>query len=230
MTALRRTATGWQVAANTTDRATLDDFTAVVCALPAEALATLELDGVADAGRLHVLREIVQPPVASVFAGFRREDVRHPLDGFGVLVPQVERLRTLGTLFSSTLFPGRAPAGHVALTTFLGGMRAPELVGLDDREILRVVRDDLTRLLGITAPPVFTHVQRWTRAIPQYELGYSRFKAAIASLEAVAPGFFIGGNCRDGISLSNCIEAGRRLADAVLTVPVKDKAAVAKRW
>jgi oxygen-dependent protoporphyrinogen oxidase len=141
--------------------------------------------------------------------------VRHPLDGFGALMPQVECGRILGTLFSSTLFPGRAPEGHVALTTFVGGMREPELAELGERELLRVVQDELSRLVGVTAPPVFAHVKRWPRAIPQSTLGYQRFKDAIAAVESAAPGLFIGGNCRDGISLANCIASGSRLAEAV---------------
>jgi oxygen-dependent protoporphyrinogen oxidase len=68
-------------------------------------------------------------------------------------------------------------------------------------------------LLGASGAPVFTRVQRWPRAIPQYTLGYQRFKDAITAVEAAAPGLFIGGNCRDGISLANCIESGRRLAE-----------------
>jgi oxygen-dependent protoporphyrinogen oxidase len=76
---------------------------------------------------LACLREIAHPPVASVFTGYRRSDVTHALDGFGVLVPEVERRQILGALFSSTLFSGRAPEGHVAITSFVGGMRNPEL-------------------------------------------------------------------------------------------------------
>jgi oxygen-dependent protoporphyrinogen oxidase len=127
-------------------------------------------------------------------------------------MPQVERRRILGTLFSSTLFPGRAPEGHVALTTFIGGMRQPELAELDERELLQVVQEELGRLVGVTAPPVFAHVKRWPRAIPQYTLGYQRFKDAIAAVESTVPGLFIGGNCRDGISLANCIGSGQRMA------------------
>lgn len=215
VTALTRHELGWRVTTNT-DASPREDYSAVVCALPADAIANLKIDGVPGAHRLHTLREIEQPPVASVFTGFRRADVRHPLDGFGVLVPQNERLLTLGTLFTSTLFPGRAPGGHVALTTFVGGMREPELVMLDDEELLRVVRDELEGLLGTTAAPVFARVHRCPKAIPQYTLGYERFKSAIAQVETAAPGIFIGGNCCDGISLAHCIESGRRLANAVL--------------
>jgi len=60
--------------------------------------------------------------------GFRRDQLSHPLDGFGFLVPEVERRRVLGAVFSSSLFPERAPAGHVMLTVFVGGTRDPDLV------------------------------------------------------------------------------------------------------
>lgn len=191
-----------------------ETFAAVVVALPAGVIAALPVENIPGADRLAALSEIEHPSVVSVFTGYTRAQVRHPLDGFGVLVPQVERRQILGTLFSSTLFPGRAPAGHVALTTFVGGTRDPQLAGLADPALLRVVQGELASLLGASGAPVFTHVQRWPRAIPQYTLGYQRFKDVVTAVEASAPGFFIGGNCRDGISLASCMEAGRRLADA----------------
>lgn len=210
---LARGEAGWRVEFESGGVCRVETFDAVVCALPAGVMAALPLENVPAGARLAVLGEIKHPPVASVFTGYTRAQVRHPLDGFGVLVPQVERRQILGTLFSSTLFPGRAPEGHVALTTFVGGMRDPQLAGLDDHALLRVVQGDLASLLGASGAPVFTRVQRWPRAIPQYTLGYQRFKDAITAVEAAAPGLFIGGNCRDGISLANCIESGRRLAE-----------------
>jgi oxygen-dependent protoporphyrinogen oxidase len=219
VTAVMHATAGWQVVRAENGATLVEDFDAVVCALPAEALAAIDFAGVPAARHLSPLTGIPHPPVASVFTGFRREDVAHPLDGFGVLVPEVEHGRILGTLFSSTLFPGRAPAGHVALTSFVGGMRQPELAGMDNEEITRVVREELDRLLGVRGTPAFVHVQRWPRAIPQYIVGYQRHKDAIAQAEAAAPGLFIGGNCRDGISLANCIESGRRLAHAVFASP-----------
>ncbi|HTO05033.1 MAG TPA: protoporphyrinogen oxidase, partial [Opitutus sp.] len=210
--AVRRTATGWEIDCANPERSWTESVSAVVSALPADALASLGFQGVAASDRLALLREIKHPPVVSVFTGFRRDEVRHALDGFGALVPQVERGSILGTLFSSTLFPGRAPEGHVALTSFVGGTRQPELAGMDDGEILRAVQGELTRLVGVSAAPVYTHVQRWPRAIPQYTLGYERFKNVMTEFETAAPGFFIGGNARDGISLASCMESGRRLA------------------
>ncbi len=190
-------------------------FSEVICALPADALSRLHFEGVPQPARLEGLQQIEHPPVASVFVGYRREDVAHPLDGFGVLVPEVEHGRILGALFSSSLFPVRAPEGHVAITCFVGGTRQPELAALPEDELVATVRAELAQLLGANGQPVFTHVHRWPRAIPQYTLGYRRHKDALTEFEASAPGLFIGGNCRDGVSLANCIASGQRLANAV---------------
>ena len=217
--AVRRRAADWQIDCEVADDPHTETFAAVVCALPAEALAGLRFQGVPTAHSLGRLREVKHPPVCSVFTGYKRENVRHPLDGFGMLVPAVENRAILGTLFSSSLFTGRAPEGHVGLTSFVGGMRNPELAALGDAELLRTVQDELTQLVGAQGAPVFTHVQRWPRAIPQYTLGYQRFKDVMTAVEAAATGLFIGGNCRDGISLPNCMESGRRLANEVIGRP-----------
>lgn len=213
---VRRDGPGWRLGYLAGERIAEEEFSAVVCALSPDALARLVLENVPEAAGLAVMREIAQPPVASVFMGFRREDVGHPLDGFGVLTPAVEQRRILGTLFSSTLFPGRAPAGHVALTTFVGGVRQPELARADDAALLESVQSELAFLLGVRGQPVITRVQRWPRAIAQYEVGFQRFKDACAAVEAASPGLFLGGTCRDGVSLSHCIGAGKRLAEAVV--------------
>src|SRR5262249_46544957 len=81
----------------------------------------------ADVLDLAALSGIRYPPVASVVLGFRREDVAHACEGFGMLIPKVEGFKILGTIFSSSLFPNRAPAGHLTLTSYVGGERYPEL-------------------------------------------------------------------------------------------------------
>jgi len=205
----------WEVEFEAAGVVLKETFSAVICALPPEGLAAVAFEGFARSGELKELGRIEHAPVVSVFTGWRREAVAHPLDGFGVLVPEVERGRVLGTLFSSTIFPRRAPEGHVAMTTFVGGVRQPELAKLPDDAVLELVRAELRMLVGARGEPVFVHVKRWPRAIPQYTLGYGRYLETCAEMEAAAPGLFIGGNGRDGISLSNCIASGRRLAEAV---------------
>jgi oxygen-dependent protoporphyrinogen oxidase len=203
----------WKVVARRDGLATTNESDAVVLALPAAALARLAI-GPSGGCPLAPLDLVDYPPVTSLFLGFRREQVAHPLDGFGALVPAVEKRSILGVLFSSTLFPGRAPAGHVALTVYVGGTRQPEVAQLAPEVLRPRVLADLRDLLGVTGEPVFSHATFWPRAIPQYNLGYERPLAAMTKAEEQHPGLFIGGHVRDGISVANCIAAGERLAKA----------------
>mgnify|MGYP001598083587 FL=1 len=197
----------WQDAAGTRT----ESFDAVVAAVPAPALGQLRFGSLGERP-LVALGAMEQPPVASLFLGFRREQVAHPLDGLGLLVPAVESRNVLGILFSSTLFPGRAPAGHVALTLLAGGMRQPALAALSAPELFARVRSDLADLLGVTGEPVFLRHTAWPRAIPQYQLGHEKFLAAMAECEAGHPRLFIGGQARDGVAVTACIAAGEKLA------------------
>ncbi len=187
------------------------EFDLVLLALPATALAQLSFGSLAERP-LAILDGIPQPPVSSLFLGYRREQVGHPLDGFGGLVPAIEHRSVLGILFSSTLFPDRAPAGHVGLTVFAGGLRQPETARLTTNELLARIGLDLHELVGVNTPPAFVKHTYWPRAIPQYVLGYERYLEAINQLELSTSGLFVGGNVRDGISLQDCIKAGEKLA------------------
>jgi oxygen-dependent protoporphyrinogen oxidase len=187
------------------------EFDQVLLAVPAAALAQLAFGSLAERP-LALLESIPQPPVSSLFLGYKREQVGHPLDGFGGLVPAVEHRSVLGILFSTSLFPGRAPDGHVGLTVFAGGMRQPDTARLPTDELLARIARDLKDLVGVTTPPAFVKHTFWPRAIPQYVLGYERFLEAINQLELAHNGLFVGGNVRDGISLQDCVKAGEKLA------------------
>jgi protoporphyrinogen/coproporphyrinogen III oxidase len=204
----------WKLVSRRDNIETADEFDAVVLATPAAALARLVI-GSSGERPLASLEMVEYPPVASLFFGFRREQVAHPLDGFGALVPAVENRSILGVLFSSTLFPGRAPAGHVALTVYVGGTRQPELARMEPEALRGRILADLRELLGIQGDPVFANATVCPQAIPQYNLGYEQFLDTMAQTEARHGGLFIGGHVRDGISLANCIAAGGRLAEAV---------------
>jgi oxygen-dependent protoporphyrinogen oxidase len=182
----------------------------VVLAVPADVAARLLDDLTGGASRLFA--EIPYAPVAVVSLGVRREDVAHPLDGFGFLVPRKEGLNVLGCLFPSTLFPGRAPEGHAALVAFVGGRTNPEIVTRGDEAIYQTVREELGRALGLRGEPVFHHVRRWPRAIPQYELGHGRFVARAEEIEKDFPGLRISGNFLRGISVPDCIRNATALA------------------
>ncbi len=201
----------WAVIWHDGQRAQSDSFDAVVSALPAAPLARLTV-GAFGEDSLASLASIESPPVSSLFLGFRREQVTHPLDGFGVLIPALEKRAMLGVLFSSTPFPGRAPTGHVALTVMIGGSLQPELAAQPPEKLWAAVRGDLRELLGVTGEPVFRRHAFWPHAIPQYHLGHERHLATMTACENLNPGLFIGGNARDGIALPNCLLSGERLA------------------
>ena len=188
-----------------------ETFDAVLAALPTPALAQLRF-GTLGERPLASLDGIEHPQVSSLFLGYRREQVAHPLDGFGLLVPAVEMRSLLGVLFSSTLFEGRAPAQHVGLTVIVGGTRQPQIARLPPEEIRAVIEPELRQLLGVSGPPVFQRHTFWPRAIPQYNLGHERHLETMANTERMHPGFLIGGQARDGIALPACIAAGEKLA------------------
>jgi oxygen-dependent protoporphyrinogen oxidase len=163
--------------------------------------------------KLSSLSEIRHPPVASVVLGFRRQDVTHPCSGFGVLIPGMEGYKILGSIFSSALFPNRAPAGHITLTSYVGGERAPELARKSPEELFALVRNDLRELLGVNGEPTFRHCAFYPLAIPQYNVGFGRYRELMTDAEARAPGLFLAGHYRDGVSLSDSILSGCRMAE-----------------
>lgn len=210
VTALQPDGKAWQVTADGHEGRRETRFDAVVTALPLPRLAPLLAPAAGDVG---AFTEVVHPPVRIVALGYPRPAVAHPLDGFGMLVPSAEgTFRILGTLFSSTLFPGRAPAGHVLLTTFVGGTRHPALALSDAATVQRVVEDDLGRLLGIQGGPSFVcHVQ-WPQAIPQYDVGYGAVKALADRLEQAHPGLALAGSFRQGVSVGDTVASGAAAA------------------
>lgn len=177
----------------------------VVLTSPAHTLAQLPLEP-ALLEALGFLEAIDYPPVSVLSLAFKRTEVTHPLDGFGVLVPECEKRRVLGVLFPSSLFPGRAPEGEVLMTAFIGGERQPKLAVPDTEALLATVLPELSELLGVSGKPTFVHHKHWPQAIPQYKLGYGKLLAQMDIVEEKFSGLRLAGNYRDGISLSYCIE------------------------
>jgi oxygen-dependent protoporphyrinogen oxidase len=210
---ITQTADGWTVTGKAPE-----DFEAkhntVIYAGTAFRLAQLKIESRGSVD-LAPLSEIRYPPVASMVLGFRREDVAHPCEGFGMLIPRIEGFKILGTIFSSSLFPNRAPAGHLTLTSYVGGERYPELAALPPEKLCEVVCEDLRVLLGVKGKPTFQHTAFYPRAIPQYNVGYGRYRAWMTEAENTAPGLFLAGHYRDGVSLSDSIVSGCNVVDRV---------------
>ncbi len=182
----------------------------VVLAVPADVAARL-LEEVTSGASLQ-LSEIPYAAVAVVSLGWRREDVGHPLAGFGFLAPRKEGLRVLGCLFPSEIFAGRAPEGHVALAAFGGGRTDPEFAAWDDDRILATVLGELRGPLRLRGEPAFRLIRRWPRAIPQYEVGHGRYVERAREIERALPGLHLGGNFLGGVSVPDCIRNGTALA------------------
>lgn len=205
----------WHVATRQPDGSTrMHFFDAVVCTAPLYRLAAIDFNCEVD---LTPLERVPYPPVSVFALGFDRADVGHPLDGFGMLVPKVEDdFNILGTLFSSTLFPGRAPDGKVLLTTFVGGSRNPGLGETDTSTVRSTVMQDLRTLLDVRGEPSFMRHIQWARAIPQYTLGYDQVQAVIEQIETNHPGLFLAGNYRSGISVGDAMDSGAAAAEEAL--------------
>lgn len=193
----------------------------VVLATPA--MATAKLLEPFDQDLARELRSIEYPGIVSLALGFAREQVQHPLDGFGLLIPRREGRETLGVLFSSTLFPGRAPDGKVLLTAFIGGARNPEAPARDEAMLIARVVEDLKPLLGLTGEPVFTQVNRWPQAIPQYTVGHLERMARIEHGFEALPDIHAIASWHGGISVGDCINNAFALADRLMPVSAAER-------
>lgn len=150
--------------------------------------------------------------VAIVASLYRRADVGHSLRGFGFLVPRIEGRGILGTLFSSSMFRGRATEDTVLLTTFVGGRRNPERYAAADADMAAMVQGEMRGLVGASAPPVWQEIVRWPQAIPQYDLGHLDRLAHVDRAEASLANFWFFANYRGGVSVSDRIAKGGDLA------------------
>lgn len=189
-------------------------FKTVILNVPAYKINKIDLP--AGFHELRFFDDIVYPPVSVVALGYKRDQVGHPLDGFGFLVPEVEKRNILGTLFSSSLFENRAPHNHVLLTTFTGGMRQPKLAGLESEKLFDLVKKELSEILDIDGAPVYKEHVYWPQAIPQYLPGYEEVLNKIESLENKLPGIHFAGNYRGGISVPDCIKSGISLSKTII--------------
>jgi oxygen-dependent protoporphyrinogen oxidase len=153
---------------------------------------------------------------AVVFLGFPREQVRHPLNGYGLVVPRTEGRRILAATFVSSKFANRAPSSHVLLRAFLGGTRDPDVLGLSDAALIDLAVRELGEILGSLGEPSFSRVCRWRHGTPQVEVGHADLLAAIETRLQEMPGLGLAGNGVRGVGIPDCIADGRRSAEAAV--------------
>lgn len=180
---------------------------ALVLATPAHAAVPLLAPLDEELGRLSA--GVPYASTATVSLGFGREQVAHPLTGSGFVVPRAEGRALLAATWTSSKWPGRAPAGHVLMRGFLGGGRDPKRLDADNATLERLCLDELRDIAGIVGEPVVSRVYRWTRQSPQFEVGHLARVAAIDECVARVPGLFVTGSGFRAIGIPDCIEDGR---------------------
>ncbi|MFZ0453657.1 MAG: protoporphyrinogen oxidase [Ignavibacteriaceae bacterium] len=162
------------------------------------------------------LNNIYYPPVLVLYLGYNETDIKQPLDGFGFLIPAKEKKSFLGAIWSSVLFPNRAPQGQASFTLFIGGSRNPEIGSIDKEILFNKARSEFESIMKITGEPTFIDYRYWNKAIPQYNVGYIEHEKYFAEFEKNNPGIFLSGNYRGGISVGDCIKNAEVNAEKII--------------
>jgi oxygen-dependent protoporphyrinogen oxidase len=187
---------------------------AVVLATPAGVTARLVRD--LDPSLANALASIPYASSATVTLAYRRADVPHPLDGFGFVVPRIERRRIIACTFSSVKYTGRSPADAALLRGFAGGALEASMNELNDAGLEAAVREELAALLGVSAPPILVRIHRHPDAMPQYHVGHLARVAAIERQLARHPGLAVAGNAYRGVGIPDCVRSGEDAAETAL--------------
>jgi oxygen-dependent protoporphyrinogen oxidase len=185
---------------------------AIVVAAPAYAAAHM-LEPIS-AQLCKTLSGIAYAPIAVVASGYHEHQFGATPEGFGFLVPRGQKLRTLGTVYNSSLFLGRAREETVAITSFVGGATDPEIVERKPEEIAAIVQEENARVLGITGAPIASAVWKYPKALPQYNLGHGHIVEAVRDAERELPGLFFAGNYLEGPAIGKCVEEAFKTAEA----------------
>jgi oxygen-dependent protoporphyrinogen oxidase len=189
-------------------------FDGVIIAAPAPRAGRMLAGVDSDLGA--ALQGIPHAGTAIVLVGYERQQIRHPLDGFGFVVPQAEQRQILAGSFSSVKFEGRAPAGCVLIRVFLGGASRPDLLEESDDALRQIVSQELGELLGVRGEPVLCRIVRWPGAMPQYHVGHCQLVERIEAAVARQPGLALAGNAYHGVGIPQCIHSGEQAAERVL--------------
>ena len=208
-----RCGAGWRVA--TVDGGE-QDADAVI--LAPEAYQVARMLRPLDPALAHLLEEIPYASSATVTLAYRRADIAHPLDGFGFVVPHVERRPIIACTFSSVKYPGRAPDGHVLLRVFLGGALNEATLDQSDESLIAIARRQLAELLGVSGEPVLVRTARYPKAMPQYHVGHLARVEAIEQCVARHPGLALVGGAYRGVGIADCVRSGEDAAERLLGV------------
>ena len=187
---------------------------AVILATPA--YITAQLVGDLDPEMAAALRGIPYASTVTLSVAYPLGDIPNPLNAYGYIIPRAEGRSILACTWTSTKFPHRAPEGYGLIRAFIGRAGDDDVLDRTDAELLRMVRDELRDVLGITAEPRLYRTFRWPQAMPQYTLGHLDRIAAIDRRLVEHPGLYVAGNAYRGIGLPDCIASGEAAAAAAL--------------
>ena len=192
------------------------DADIVISTIPAYACANLIRHFDSEVG-LH-LDSIFYPPVMVLYLGYKKEDVKRNLDGFGFLIPEKEEKSFLGAIWSSTIFPNRSKENEVAFTLFVGGSRNKEMFSKVDKEIIiNNAIDEFEKIMGINEKHIYKSYRYWSKAIPQYTIGYVEHERYFDKFEKKFPGLILSGNYRGGISVGDCIKNSELMYEKIVS-------------
>jgi oxygen-dependent protoporphyrinogen oxidase len=211
VTGVAREGSGWRLA---TASGTAVEADALI--LAPESHQSARLLRYVDPGLAHLLDGIPYASSATVTLAYQRRDIGHPLDGFGFVVPQIERRPIIACSFSSVKYPGRAPAEHALLRVFLGGALNEVALHADDGALAATARREVAGLLAVTGEPLFTRVVRYPRSMPQYHVGHAARAETIEQAVARLPGLRLAGGAYRGVGIADCVRSGEAAADALL--------------
>jgi oxygen-dependent protoporphyrinogen oxidase len=210
---VRRTADGYALESPQGRR---DGYSDVILSVPARIAARMLDD---EFGALKKEMESIRyVSSATVFFGYRRSDVGDGLRGYGFLIPNCEGRRINGATWISNKFEHRSPEDGFLARCFVGGDRTAEELEKNDDELIRICRDELREIAGITAEPVFSRVYRWKESNPQYDVGHAHRSRGIDDLLSEHPGLHVSGSGFRGIGLPDCVRDGRDTARRLLGV------------
>ena len=208
--------TKWKVRTNSNETLSADG---VCLALPGPVSARLLRD--VDAQLSSELEGISYASSATINLAYQRADITHQLDGFGFVVPFIEKRSLIACTFSSIKFAGRAPEGCALLRAFVGGALQPDMLKLSDADLIALVRDDLRDLLGIERPPLFSELTKWEQSMPQYHVGHLARVGRIQERVALLPNLTLAGNAYLGLGIPDCINSGETAADQLIEMSAK---------
>lgn len=161
------------------------------------------------------LGKLLYESVATANIAYRRQDVGHPLDGFGFVVPRVEQSPLVACSFSGTKFENRAPQDFVLLRAFVGGAFGRKIFEQDDADLLRSVEQELSQLLGIGNKPLFSVVSRYPRSMVQYGVNHSEIVRSIEEDSRNFKGLFLTGSAYRGVGIPDCIHDAELQAEEI---------------